>query len=60
MATMNTFIFLTATATPTAIKGKRTVPFPWQLWLRERVKFNVVLTSSILFLNFNPNFRQEI
>jgi len=30
---------LTATATPTAIKGEGTVPFPRQLWLRERVKF---------------------
>jgi len=35
MATMNTFVLLTATATPTTKMG-RIVALPWQQWLRER------------------------
>ena len=36
VATLNTFTLLTATSTPTIIKRKRIVAFPWQQRLRER------------------------
>jgi hypothetical protein len=36
MVTMNTFILLTGTATPTTINRERIFAFPWQKWLHQR------------------------
>jgi len=45
IATMNIFILLTGTSTPTTIKIVRIVAFPWHKWLGERFK-------SVLFAHF--------
>ena len=51
MATLNTFILLTATSTSATIKIECTVAFPWQQWFTNASQCNVVYTLFILLFD---------
>ena len=52
MATLNTFMLLTAMSTPATINVERIVAFPWQQWLRDRTTVERCMYSACLITSY--------